>query len=65
MSKRGIDKAIAYFGSQSALANALGVTRASVSHWFVGKHKIPAKWCVEIEKKTGVSRKELRPDLFD
>lgn len=54
-------------GSQAALARVLGVQRSTVNSWIWGRNKIPAEIAVKIENLTNaqISRKELRPDLFD
>jgi DNA-binding transcriptional regulator YdaS (Cro superfamily) len=46
-----IDAVVAYFGSQSAMARALGVTRASVSCWIINGIVPPAR-AIQIEKVT-------------
>ena len=46
--------------TKTALANALGITLQSVADW----RDIPPEHCLRIEKTFGVSRYELRPDIF-
>ena len=60
----GLDKAINYFGSQSSMAKALGLTPMAVSNW--KKRGIPAERVLSIEEAThgAVTRLELRPDLY-
>jgi len=48
--------------SLTQLAQQLGLTKAAVYAW--RKNGIPAERVIQIEKLTGVSRKNLRPDLF-
>jgi DNA-binding transcriptional regulator YdaS (Cro superfamily) len=62
MTNTALDKAIAYFGNQSALAAALEITREAVSQWDV----VPVKRAVQIERVTKgkIKRHELRPDIF-
>ncbi|WWW34549.1 YdaS family helix-turn-helix protein [Stenotrophomonas rhizophila] len=55
-----IDKA----GSQSALAKAVGVQPALVWQWASGRRPVAAHHCLTIETETGVSRHDLRPDVF-
>jgi DNA-binding transcriptional regulator YdaS (Cro superfamily) len=43
-----LERTIKHFGSQSAVARALGLTYQAVQHW----ETIPTKWALEIEKKT-------------
>lgn len=48
-------------GGPAALAKAIGgVTSQAVSQW----KKIPAERVLDIERLTGISRHELRPDVF-
>lgn len=53
--------------TQEELAHAVGVTQPMVSFWVSGACRITAERAVLIERATGgmVSRKDLRPDLFD
>lgn len=58
-----IEKAVQVAGSQSALARTLGVTPQAVQQW-VDANRIPAHRCLAIENATGISRYDLRPDVF-
>ncbi|MBA6150106.1 transcriptional regulator [Pseudomonas putida] len=62
MSPSSLDTAIAQAGSGAALAKAVGVSPMAVSHWKV--RGVPARHVLHIESVTGVSRHELRPDLY-
>lgn len=56
--------AIRQAGSQSALARMLGISQAAVSKWDrLGKH-LPADHVLRVEELTGVSRHDLRPDIY-
>jgi len=57
----GLNKAIKAAGSISALARKLNIKRQAVAQW----NAIPLERVVDVEKATGVSRRELRPDLWD
>lgn len=59
---RGVAKAIKVFGSQHSLAARLKVAQPSVHLWLWGN--CPAERAVELEKVSGVSRHEIRPDIF-
>lgn len=50
------EKAVEAFGSQVALARALGITRGAVSQWPAGK-PIPEVHALRLKH-------ELRPDIF-
>lgn len=54
-------KAIAAAGGLSALARKIGVKYQTIQQW----HKrIPAERVIDVERATGISREELRPDLY-
>ena len=60
-----LERAIKAAGSQKKLAEQLGVGQTAVSNWVTRKHRrIPAERVLPIEALTGVSRHELRPDLY-
>jgi len=65
MTPHPIDVAAGIVGSQAALAEALGVTRAAVSQWKERDRKTPAEHCPRIERLCGgrVTCEELRPDI--
>lgn len=64
MSKKSILRACEAVGGQTALVKALGLkSQGSVSTWLrVGR--VPAERVLAIEELTGVSRHDLRPDLY-
>lgn len=56
--------AIEVIGTQLAMANLLGITQGAVSKWLKeGKH-LPAEHVLKVEAATGISRHDLRPDLY-
>mgnify|MGYP000020540069 CR=1 FL=1 len=59
-----LKKAIAVAGSQSALARILGTRQSTVSAWLLRGTPLPAERVLPIEEATGVSRHDLRPDLY-
>ncbi|MFG8076923.1 transcriptional regulator [Pseudomonas aeruginosa] len=63
MEEHPICKAVKAAGGQSALARILNVTPQAVQK-MCALGRVPAKRVLEIEKATGVSRHELRPDLY-
>ena len=56
-------KAIAFAGSQSALARLLGKSQPHIFKWLNSPNSIPPEHCAAIERVTGgaVTRQELRP----
>lgn len=57
-----MQKAIEAAGGITELARRVGVTRQRVQYW-VDRH-CPAEHCLAVENATGVTRYELRPDVF-
>ncbi|MBZ5761546.1 helix-turn-helix domain-containing protein [Rhizobium sp. VS19-DR104.2] len=54
-------KAIKDAGGPAALAKEIGgLTSQAVSQW----KKVPAERVLEVERVTGISRHQLRPDVF-
>lgn len=53
-------KAIKDAGGGATLAAALKITRQAVYQW----DRVPPQHVLDVERITGVSRHELRPDLF-
>lgn len=47
-------------GRLSALASALGITPAAIPQW----KAVPADKLLAVEEHTGISRVDLRPDLY-
>lgn len=56
----------AVFGTQQAMADALGVSQPSVWRWLNQSKQLPAEGGLVIlaERLTGVSRHHLRPDIY-
>lgn len=56
-----VEAAKAKVGGPGALAKLLGkITPQAVSQW----RRVPAERVIDVEKATGVSRHELRPDIY-
>ena len=60
MSKFHIRRVAEKVGGVVALSKALGLSRAAVSQWT----RVPIEHVASIERLTGVSRHDLRPDVF-
>ncbi len=52
--------------TQAEFAERLGVSQGLVSQWLLGRTRITAERCRDIERVTNgaVTRRELRPDLY-
>lgn len=66
MSTKGLHAALAALGNnQSELARICGVAQPTVWGWVnKGRGIIPAEYVLAVERATGISRTELRPDLY-
>lgn len=58
----GVLEAIKVAGSQSKLAELLGIDQPLIAYYL--KTQVPAKRAIQIEEVTGVSKKKIRPDLW-
>ena len=55
-----IQTAIEKAGGIAALARELGIKHTAIYSW----SRVPAGRVLEVERITGISRHELRPDIF-
>lgn len=60
---KAIERAVEKAGGQQALADLCGVKYQAVQKWIRGK-RVPAERVLAIESATGVSRHDLRPDIY-
>lgn len=51
-------------GSQAALAKICNVSSTAVWKWMQSSKRLPAEHVLAVEAATGVSRHELRPDIY-
>lgn len=58
--KIALKRAIEAVGGQKALADKVGVTAQAVSQW----DEVPPLRVLTVERVSGVSRHDLRPDLY-
>jgi DNA-binding transcriptional regulator YdaS (Cro superfamily) len=58
-----LKEAVRIAGGQTALGKAIGKSQAHVSNW-IAKRKLPAEMVLPVERATGVSRHDLRPDIY-
>lgn len=59
-----ITRAVEAIGGQIPLAKRLGVNPSLISQWVTGRLNVAAHHVLIIEAATGVSRHDLRPDVF-
>jgi DNA-binding transcriptional regulator YdaS (Cro superfamily) len=59
-------KAVRLIGSQMKTGKAIGVSGQAVSEVLRRGRRVPAEWCLKLQKATGgqVTAGELRPDLY-
>lgn len=62
MKNIALKQAIDIAGNQSALARLLKISPQRVQFWT--KNRLPAEWVIPVEKVTGVSRCDLRSDIY-
>ena len=60
MSETPLDRAITAAGGLTRLAASLNITKQAVAQW----DEVPPLRVLEVERLSGVSRSELRPDLY-
>lgn len=60
MSDEALSSAIKAAGGATALGRALRITHAAILKW----KRTPAERVLEVERITGVSRHDLRPDIY-
>jgi DNA-binding transcriptional regulator YdaS (Cro superfamily) len=65
MSHQAFRRALAHFdGNQSKFAAAIGTSQQNISNWVRDGKSLPAEFVLPTERETGVSRHDLRPDLY-
>lgn len=65
MSTEALKRACEIAGGQKPLADRIETTQSQVWYWLERSKKgVPAEYVLAIERVTGVSRSELRPDLY-
>jgi DNA-binding transcriptional regulator YdaS (Cro superfamily) len=58
--ERAVDEAVRRVGSRSQLAKQLGISRQAIGQWRL----VPPLHVLALEGMSGVSRYELRPDIY-
>lgn len=65
MNTRALQTAINKAGGQAPLAALIGTRQSQIWYWLTQSKKgVPAEFVLKIEEQTGVSRHDLRPDIF-
>ncbi|HEX2794685.1 MAG TPA: helix-turn-helix domain-containing protein [Croceicoccus sp.] len=59
-----LEKAVELAGGQSALARVCDVAQPSVWKWLQSSKRLPAEHVLAVEAETGISRHDLRPDIY-
>lgn len=57
-------QAVNVLGSQASMASLCGLSATAVWKWVNGRKHLPAEHVLKVEAATGVSRHDLRPDLY-
>lgn len=60
MSDEALSRAVKAAGNRTELAKLLSISPAAVYQW----DRVPPLRVLEVERVTGVSRHDLRPDLY-
>lgn len=61
---QALEAAVAAAGSQSALGDICGVSQTAVWKWVQSAKRMPAEYVLRAEAATGVSKHDLRPDIY-
>ncbi|MDQ0305303.1 transcriptional regulator [Ancylobacter polymorphus] len=48
----------------NSAATGVGVSLPTWSRWETGRRRVPAERVLDVERITGISRHDLRPDLY-
>lgn len=65
MSKSALTRALEAFDqNQTKFAEAIGTSQQLVSYWVRKERPLPAEYVLATEKATGISRHDLRPDIY-
>lgn len=59
-----LKSAVAKVGGQSKFARLCNVSQPAVWKWMQSAKRLPAEQVLVVERRTGVSRHALRPDIY-
>ena len=63
-SDSALARAVRKAGSQTAFGNLLGKRQSVVHDWLRHGRPLPAEHVLAVEAATGISRHDLRPDIY-
>ncbi len=61
---QALQAAVAHAGSQTAFSRICGVSQTAVWKWLQSGKRLPPEHVLKVEAATGVSRFDLRPDIY-
>jgi len=64
MKNTPVSKLLEKAGSQTLLAKMLGTSQQNISNWNNAGKPLPAEFVLAAEKELGISRHDLRPDIY-
>lgn len=64
MAQTALERAVEKAGGQSAFSRMHGVSQPTVWAWLNNSKPLPAEFVLKTEAETGVSRHDLRPDIY-
>jgi len=64
MANSALERAVEKAGGQSAFSRMHGVSQPTVWAWLNQGKPLPAEFVLETERQTGISRHDLRPDIY-
>ncbi|RYG75683.1 MAG: hypothetical protein EON59_17960 [Alphaproteobacteria bacterium] len=64
MAHQALRRAVTVAGSQLAFERITGVRQQNVSNWLRRGALLPAEHVIRTEQATGISRHDLRPDIY-
>lgn len=64
LSDSSLARAVRAAGSQSAFGRMIGRSQSTVHDWLADEKPLPAEHVLTVEEATGISRHDLRPDIY-
>lgn len=63
-SDSALARAVRVAKSQSAFGRLIGKPQSTISFWLSQRRALPGDYVLTVERQTGISRHDLRPDLY-